>query len=74
MHLCTNPWSMCVVSLCGVRYLSMGLHSKGRSHLAQERMASSGDFHQVCCVQVQEEHHEDIICLKLVDHLVLMVL
>jgi len=27
-----------------------------------------------CCVQVQEEHHEDIICLELADHLVIMVL
>jgi len=24
-------------------------------------------------VQVQEEHHEDIMCLELADHLVIMV-
>ena len=65
---------MCLVLLCGVRDLPKGLHSKGRLHIARERMSSSGDGHQGCGVQVQEEHHEDIICLELADHLVIMVL
>ena len=65
---------MCLVFLYGVRDSPMGLHSKGRYHIARERMASSGDGHQGCGVQVQEEHHEEIICLELADHLVIMVM
>ena len=43
-----------------VRYLSMGLHQKEDIIQPMERMTSSGDRHQVCGVQGQVEHHEEI--------------
>ena len=52
--------------LCGVRYVSMGLHQEEDIIQPMERMTSSGDRHQDCRVQVQVEHHEEIKCLKLV--------
>ena len=54
--------------LCGVRYVSMGLHQEEDIIQPMERMTSSGDRHQDCRVQVQVEHHEEIKCLKLAVH------
>ena len=51
--------------ICGVRYMSMGLRQEEDIIQPMERMTSSGDRHQDCCVQVQVEHHEEIKCLKL---------
>ena len=54
--------------LCGVRYVYMGLRQEEDIIQPIERMASSGDRHQDCGVQVQVEHHEEIKCLKLAVH------
>ena len=47
--------------LCGVRYVFMGLRQEEDITQPMERMTSSGDRHQDCRVQVQVEHHEEII-------------
>ena len=54
--------------LCGVRYVSMGLRQEEDIIQPMERMASNGDRHQDCHVQVQVEHHEEIKCLNLAIH------
>ena len=46
--------------LCGVRYVFMGLRQEEDITQPMERMTSSDDRHQDCCVQVQVEHHEEI--------------
>jgi hypothetical protein len=70
--LYTNPWYMCVALLCGVRYLSMGLHKKEGFDMAHGRMKPNDVYHQGWDVQVQVKHLKKIICLKLVVHLVIM--
>ena len=47
--------------VCGVRYVSMGLRQEEDIIQPMERMTSSGDHHRDCGVQVQVEHHEEII-------------
>ena len=59
---------VCVRVLCGVRYVSMGLHQEEDIIQPMERMSSSGDRHQDFHVQVQVEHHEEIKCLNLAIH------
>ena len=54
--------------LCGVRYVFMGLRQEEDITQPMERMASNGDCHQDCHVQVQVEHHEEIKCLNLAIH------
>ena len=46
----------------------MGLHQEEDIIQPMERMASSGDRHQDCRVQVQVDHREEIKCLKLSIH------
>ena len=46
--------------LCGVMYVSMGLCQE-EDLIQPWRMTSSGDRHQGCGVQVQVEHHEEIM-------------
>ena len=54
--------------LCGVRLSSMGLRQEEDIIQPMERMTSSGDRHQDCGVQVQVEHHEEIMSLMLAVH------
>ena len=54
--------------LCGVRYMFMGLRQEEDIIQPMERMTSSGDHHQDCCVQFEVEHHEEIKCLNLAIH------
>ena len=54
--------------LCGVRYVSMGLHQEADIIQPMERMTPSGDRHQDCSVQVQVEHPEEIKYLNLAIH------
>ena len=35
-------------------------------------MTTSGDRHQGCDVQVQDEHQEEFLCLKLATHMEIM--
>ena len=44
-----------------VWYVSMGLQQEEYIIQPMERMTSSGDRHQDCGMQVQVEHHEEII-------------
>ena len=62
----------CVVYPCVVRYLPMGLHQMDISY-SPWNMMTSGDRHQGCGVQVQDENQEDFICLKLSTHMETMV-
>ena len=62
---------MCHEKSCGMVSFH-GHASKVRSHIAHERMTSSGDRHQGWVGQVQVEHLERIICLKLAVHLMIM--
>ena len=61
--LCTNPWSMWEF------FVGLGMFPwscvKREIPYNPWRMTSSGDRHQVCSVQVQVEHHEEIKCLML---------
>ena len=54
--------------VCGVRYVSMGLRQEEDIIQPMERMTSSGERHHDCRVQVQVEHHEEIMCLNLAIH------
>ena len=54
--------------LCGVKCVSMGLCQEEDIIQPMERMTSSGDRHQDCGVQVQVEHHEEIMSLMLAVH------
>ena len=45
----------------GVRYVSMGLRQEEDIIQPMEGMTSSGDRHQDYGMQVQVEHHEEII-------------
>ena len=47
--------------VCGLRYVSMVVHQKEDITQPMERMTSSGDRHQDYGMQVQVEHHEEII-------------
>ena len=70
--LWTNPSYMCPCVVY-VGYVSFHGHaSKVRSHIAHERMTSSGDRHQGWVGQVQDEHLKKITCLNLAVHLVIM--
>ena len=50
--------------LCGVRYVSMGVHQKEDPIYSMEDDIN-GDSHYGCVVQVQVEYHKQIPCLKL---------
>ena len=64
--LFTNPWSTWEF------YVGLGMFPwacvKRKILYHPWRMTSSGDRHQVCGVQVQVEHHEEIKCLNLAIH------
>ena len=64
--LCTNPWSTWEFFVG----LDMFPWTRVKRKILYNpwRMTSSGGRHQVCGVQVQVEHHEEIKCLKLAVH------
>ena len=57
--LCTNPWSTWEFFV-GLGMFPWSCVKRKISHNPW-RMTSSGDRHQVCNVQVQVEHHEEIM-------------
>ena len=63
---------MCLVFKSGVRISLHGFVSKGRIHIAYERMASRGNHHDGCEMQIQDDNLEEIICLNLPIHLAIM--